>query len=129
MFGCCSGLVQDCLLSLTDPDKDSLILPGVSVSDVSSFLNCLYSFKSSPSQSQVDSVIKVLLALGVDIAPYIDIKGEKVTAFSFLPKVKTTETSKTRDLFNNKEVIVVPASLDVIQLDQERGASKEKSRV
>ena len=50
VFGCCSLLVKNCLLSLADPDTDSLIVPGVTVSNVTNFLRCLYTFTPSLDQ-------------------------------------------------------------------------------
>ena len=131
VLSCCSDLVQDCLLSLTDPDTDSLILPGVSVTDVTAFLGCLYAFKVSPTQGQVDSVIKVLLALGVNIAPYIDIKPEKkVVSSPVSTKHAThvrTDGAKIRDI--NKGVIVIPSGLEVVRLDSEHSVIPTKHEV
>lgn len=47
VFGSCSALVSHCLLSLSDSDPATLILPGVSTADLTSFLSCLYTFKVS----------------------------------------------------------------------------------
>ena len=131
VLSCCSDLVQDCLLSLTDPDTDSLILPGVSVTDVTAFLGCLYAFKVSPSQGQVDSVIKVLLALGVNIAPYIDIKPEKKVVSSPVSLKHAahvrTDGAKIRDI--NKGVIVIPSGLEVVRLESEHSVIQTKHEV
>ena len=120
VFGCCSELVSQCLLSLTDSDSATLILPGVSCADLTSFLSCLYIYRVSPSQAQVDSVIKVLLALGVNVAPYIDVQGDRDAANNFIienPERKQCDVTTVRD--TNKEVIIIPAGLDVIQLSSE----------
>ena len=45
VFGSCSALVNTCLLSLGECDPATLILPGVSCADLTSFLSCLYTFK------------------------------------------------------------------------------------
>ena len=76
----------------------------------------------SPSQSQVDSVIKVLLALGVDIATYIDIKGERSNAVNSGQSQSGQSVTTVRD--TNKEVIVLPASLDVIQVGSSESLTK-----
>ena len=117
MFASCSDLVSHCLENLSDSDTATLILPGVSCADLSSFLSCLYTYRVSPGQAQVDGVIKVLLALGVDIAPYIDVKGDRNIVNS--ENLERTPSDETAVRDTNKEVIILPASLDVIQVGAE----------
>ena len=87
------------------------------MSDVTSFLSTIFTFKLCPSPGQVDSVIKVLLALGVNVAPYVDVKGDKVMDLS-----RKTE----QDNNDNPGLIVIPPGLDVVKVDSKADNSAEQ---
>lgn len=132
VFGCCSLLVKNCLLSLTDPDTDSLIVPGVTVSNVTNFLRCLYTFTPSLDQEQLCNIIKVLTALGVNVSPYVDISRTNDSINHFANKSKVQDNLFCDISDTNKGVIVIPPSLDVIQLGQKTRSqcvSKENSQI
>ena len=75
VVGGCSEMVRACLAPDSDLEVDTLILPGVTVTDLQCFHRCIYS-SSSISQSELEAVLRVLVALGGDVTRYIEVKKQ-----------------------------------------------------
>ena len=75
VVGGCSDMVRACLAPHTELEVDTLILPGITVSDLQCFHNCIYS-SNSISQTELEAVLRVLVALGGDITQYIEVNKQ-----------------------------------------------------
>ena len=78
VLGGCSHLVKACLnqVSSTEPETvDTLILPGLTVTDLTTFHNSIYS-GGKISQPELETVLRVLVALGGDITRYLEVNKE-----------------------------------------------------
>ena len=117
LLSCCSSLVHHCLQS-SHLDCDTLLLPGVSVADVSTFLSCLFTVRLSPSPGQVDSVIRVLLVLGVNVAPYVDVR----------PGQSDLDLSRKPHQPTDQQVIVIPPGLDVLKIQKKDDITQHQEK-
>ena len=76
VLGGCSDLVKACLASPhADLEVDTLILPGLTVTDLHTFHTCIYS-GGKISQAELETVVKVMVALGGDIRRYIEVNKQ-----------------------------------------------------
>jgi len=117
LVGGCSEMVRACLAPESDLEVDTLILPGLTVTDLHTFHNCLYS-SSNISQAELQAVLRVLVALGGDITRYIEVKkppseaskesessGEKVTEDTLGEVVETTKREHQQSRTRSERVI------------------------
>ena len=79
VMGGVSELVKACLAcSHTEPETvDTLILPGLTVTDLRTFHNSIYS-GGKISQPESETVLRVLVALGGDITRYLEVNKQSV---------------------------------------------------
>ena len=79
LLAACSELIAGCLVSSGDCEEETatLVLPGVTVAEVKAFHASLFSYGDTPSHDYLDSVLKVLGTIGVNIGPFIDIDLSK----------------------------------------------------
>ena len=78
VLGGCSELVKACLTTL-HPDLepvDTLILPGLTVTDLHTFHHCIYSGGGKISQAELETVVRVMVALGGDIRRYVQVNKQ-----------------------------------------------------
>ena len=77
LLGSCSDLVRACLTSshteTVDTVETALILPGLTVSDLQTFHRCIYSDPGKISQADLETGLRVMLALGGDIRRYLQL--------------------------------------------------------
>ena len=79
LLAACSELIAGCLVGSGDYEEETatLLLPGVTVAEVKAFHASLFSYGDTPSHDYLDSVLKVLGTIGVNIGPFIDIDLSK----------------------------------------------------
>ena len=79
LLAACSELIAGCLISSGNYEDEiaTLFLPGVTVAEVQAFHASLFSYGDTPSHDYLDSVLKVLGTIGVNIGPFIDIDLSK----------------------------------------------------
>ena len=59
VLGGCSDLVRACLAPQTDLETvDTLILPGLTVTDLHTFHNCIYSGGGKISETELETVVR-----------------------------------------------------------------------
>ena len=84
LVAACSQMVARCMLGPEQEEGATILLPGVTVAEVTAFHASLLSYGDTPSHDYLDGVLKVLGTIGVNIGPFIDIDVSKpVDSFTF----------------------------------------------
>jgi len=107
LLGACSDLVRHCLLTDVESETACLILPGVKIKEVEAFHNSLYCYKGIPSHNQLDSVLKVLATIGVNMGLFIEVHSSKSEGQTFHMLHKAAD----------QPTMVVPSCLNVIPIN------------
>jgi hypothetical protein len=74
LLAACSRLLAGCLAGpLEEEGQATLILPGATTAEVAAFHASLFCYGATPAPDSLDSVLKILATIGVNIGPFIDI--------------------------------------------------------
>jgi len=118
LLGACSDLVKSCLPTDLESEPACLILPGVLVREMEAFHKSLYCYRDTPSHGQLDSVLKVLGTIGVNIGPFIDVNISKTNSIIQLHELKHIPVLQQNIKLENGENVevatIVPTRLDVV---------------
>jgi len=121
LLGSCSELLRACL----EPDgEDScIILPNVSVWEIQAFHSALLCYKDTPTNEELDAVLKVLSTIGGNVGQYVhvNITAEPtdisdVTLVSFV----NTATPIQEPVKSEELTLVIPSSLNVFPIQKGR---------
>jgi len=133
LLGACSDLVRSCLPTDLESDTACLILPGVLVQEMEAFHKSLYCYRDTPSHSQLDSVLKVLGTIGVNIGPFIDVNISKSSSVIHLEDIKALpvlhHNLELEDDKNLEVTMIVPSGLDVIPLSDSQEIIEKEIKV
>jgi len=133
LLGACSELVRDCLPVDSESDTACLILPGVMVGEMEAFHRSLYCYRDTPSHNQLDSVLKVLGTIGVNIGPFIDVNISKTNSVIHLDDIKSLPILQHNlDLEDDKNMevtMIVPSGLDVIPVSETQEIIEKQIKV
>jgi hypothetical protein len=133
LLGACSELVRNCLPVDSESDTACLILPGVMVGEMEAFHRSLYCYRDTPSHNQLDSVLKVLGTIGVNIGPFIDVNITKTNSVIHLDDIKSLPILQHNlDLEDDKNIevtMIVPSGLDVIPVSETQEIIEKQIKV
>jgi len=133
LLGACSELVRDCLPTDLETEPACLILPGVLVQEMEAFHKSLYCYKDTPSHGQLDSVLKVLGTIGVNIGPFIDVNIKKTDSVIQLHELKPLaalqQNIDMQSVKNTEVSTVVPTVLESETFAETQGSIKKGVKV
>jgi len=113
LLGACSELVKNCLPFESEPETTCLILPGVKVVEMEAFHKSIYNFKVTPSQAQLNSVLKVLCTIGVNMNPFLEVKNESSKNHTLFQNYLPPKSKQLQEMVTNGlEMAMNQASVD-----------------
>jgi len=133
LLGACSEMIRGCLEpaagSISD-DNTCLILPNLTLAEIKAFHTAVLCYRDTPTNHDLDAVLKVLATIGVNIGPYVDVSlaDDENLDVEDIPTICFLNVDQKIDIpdsvIKNEITWIIPSSLDVFPVDKDHKTLK-----